>query len=74
MFERRSIYVGILEAGAATGIFKLQAASETIARSLVVLEDGLGLHLVNIVPAVDQSSALAILTSYAELATGCNLH
>ena len=74
LFERQvSIYVGILEAGAATGIFKLQAISETIARSLVVLEDGLGLHLVNIVPAVDQASALAILTSYAELATGCSL-
>ena len=74
LFERQvAIYVGILEAGAATGTFKLQATSETIARSLVVLEDGLGLHLVNVVPAVDQPSALAILTSYAELATGCSL-
>ncbi|RWC87785.1 MAG: TetR/AcrR family transcriptional regulator [Mesorhizobium sp.] len=74
LFERQvSIYVGILEAGAATGIFKLRATSETIARSLVVLEDGLGLHLVNVVPAVDQPSAMAILTSYAELATGCSL-
>jgi len=74
LFERQvSIYVGILEAGAATGVFTLHASSETIARSLVVLEDGLGLHLVNVVPAVDEPSALAILTSYAELATGCRL-
>ncbi|OHV63782.1 hypothetical protein LCM4577_10730 [Mesorhizobium sp. LCM 4577] len=74
LFERQvAIYVGILEAGAATGIFKLNAASEVIARSLVVLEDGLGLHLVNVVPAVDHASAMAILASYAELATGCSL-
>ena len=34
LFERQvSIYVGILEAGAATGIFKLQAASETLSRA-----------------------------------------
>ncbi|UVK45237.1 TetR/AcrR family transcriptional regulator [Mesorhizobium sp. AR07] len=74
LFERQvAIYVGILEAGAATGIFKLQTGSDIIARSLVVLEDGLGLHLTNIVPAVDQEAALTILTHYAELATGCHL-
>ncbi|MFC3323065.1 TetR/AcrR family transcriptional regulator [Mesorhizobium cantuariense] len=74
LFERQvAIYVGILEAGAATGIFKLQSGSDTIARSLVVLEDGLGLHLTNIVPAVDHQAALTILTHYAELATGCHL-
>ncbi|QND64861.1 TetR/AcrR family transcriptional regulator [Mesorhizobium loti] len=74
LFERQvAIYVGILEAGAATGIFKLQSGSDTIARSLVALEDGLGLHLTNIVPAVDHQAALTILTNYAELATGCRL-
>jgi AcrR family transcriptional regulator len=74
LFERQvAIYIGILEAGAATGIFKLQMGSEIIARSLVVLEDGLGLHLTNVVPAVDHQSALSILTNYAELATGCRL-
>lgn len=74
LFERQvSIYVGILEAGAATGLFKLGQSSDTIARSLVVLEDGLGLHLINVVPAVDYPTALGILTRYAELATGCSL-
>lgn len=74
LFERQvAIYVGILEAGAALGIFRLNAASDAIARSLVVLEDGLGLHLINVVPAVDYPSALAILTGYAEIATGCRL-
>lgn len=68
-----AIYVGILEAGAITGAFKLADASDTLARSLVVLEDGLGLHLLNVVPAVDYPTALGILTAYAETATGCHL-
>lgn len=75
LFERQvSIYLGILEAGAATGVFKLQARSDTVARSLVVLEDGLGLHLINMVPAVDHPTALGILTGYAEMAAGCRLN
>ncbi|MGO4562956.1 TetR family transcriptional regulator C-terminal domain-containing protein [Mesorhizobium sp. 2RAF21] len=74
LFERQvAIYVGILEAGAITGAFKLADASDTLARSLVVLEDGLGLHLLNVVPAVDYPTALGILTAYAETATGCHL-
>ena len=74
LFERQvAIYIGILEAGAITGTFKLSDASDTLARSLVVLEDGLGLHLLNVVPAVDYSTALGILTAYAETATGCRL-
>ncbi|MBN9254476.1 MULTISPECIES: TetR/AcrR family transcriptional regulator [unclassified Mesorhizobium] len=74
LFERQvAIYVGILEAGAATGIFKLQSASDAIARALVILEDGLGLHLINVVPAVDHPTAVSILTDYGELATGCRL-
>jgi AcrR family transcriptional regulator len=74
LFERQAaIYVGILEAGAATGTFRLASSSDTIARSLVVLEDGLGLHLVNVVPAVDHPTALGILTSYAETLTNCRL-
>ena len=74
LFERQvTIYVGILEAGAALGVFNLKTSSNTIARSLVILEDGLGLHLVNIVPAVDQQAARAILTNYAEMATSSSL-
>lgn len=74
LFERQvAIYVGILEAGAITGTFRLSGTSDTLARSLVILEDGLGLHLLNIVPAVDYPTALGILTTYAETATGCRL-
>lgn len=74
LFERQvAIYVGILEAGAITGTFKLSDSSDMLARSLVVLEDGLGLHLLNVVPAVDYPTALGMLTAYAETATGCRL-
>ncbi|HEV2506883.1 MAG TPA: TetR family transcriptional regulator C-terminal domain-containing protein [Mesorhizobium sp.] len=74
LFERQvAIYVGILEAGAITGTFKLSDTSDTLARSLVILEDGLGLHLLNVVPAVDYPTALRILTAYAETTTGCRL-
>ena len=74
LFERQvAIYVGILESGSALGVFRLHSTSDAIARALVVLEDGIGLHLVNIVPAVDHKAALAILTDYAEMATGCRL-
>mgnify|MGYP001608904402 CR=1 FL=1 len=74
LFERQvAIYQGILAAGAATGVFKLQATSDTIARSLVLLEDGMSFHLLNVVPAVDRASALAMLKNYAELATHCRL-
>jgi AcrR family transcriptional regulator len=74
LFERQvAIYVGILEAGAATGVFRLTCSSKVAARSLVILEDGLGLHLINVVPAVEQQAAFAMLRNYAELATGCTL-
>jgi AcrR family transcriptional regulator len=70
LFERQvAIYIGILEAGAATGVFCMTCSIDTVARSLVILEDGLGLHLINVVPAVDQQSAFTMLQSYAEMAT-----
>lgn len=74
LYERQvAIYVGILEAGAATGVFSLNAPAGAIARTLVILEDGLGLHLINVVPAVDHRAALKMLADYAELATGSRL-
>ena len=74
LFERQvAIYMGILEAGAATGVFHMTCSSDAAARSLVILEDGLGLHLINVVPAVDQQAAFAMLRNFAELATGCTL-
>ncbi|NBH06747.1 TetR/AcrR family transcriptional regulator [Amycolatopsis sp. SID8362] len=71
LFERQvRIYAGILEAGAATGEFTLTAEPVTIARNLVALEDGYGLHLTQAVPTVDRATAEAMLLSFARIACG----
>ncbi|GAB3746333.1 TetR/AcrR family transcriptional regulator [Amycolatopsis oliviviridis] len=63
------IYTGILEAGAATGEFTLTADAVAIARNLVALEDGYGLHLTQAVPTLETATAEALLLSYARIAT-----
>jgi len=63
------IYTGILEAGAATGEFTLTADAVSIARNLVALEDGYGLHLTQAVPTLETATAEAMLLSYARTAT-----
>jgi AcrR family transcriptional regulator len=74
LYERQvAIYVGILEAGAALGLFKLATDSITIARNLVVLEDGFGLHVTMSVPTFDIEAAERLVVSYATIATGCDL-
>ncbi|MEU9022863.1 TetR/AcrR family transcriptional regulator [Actinomadura sp. NPDC048394] len=71
LFERQAgVYAGILEAGAATGAFRLTRDAADIARTLVALEDGYGLHIVNAVPAVDAAHAARLLRAYAADATG----
>ncbi|WP_194926457.1 TetR/AcrR family transcriptional regulator [Catenulispora pinisilvae] len=74
LYERQvSLYVAILEAGTATGVFTPTRDPNTIARSLVLLEDGLGLHLTQAVPPLDVREAETILLAYAADATGCDL-
>jgi AcrR family transcriptional regulator len=74
LYERQvAIYVGILEAGAASGVFRLADDAVTIARNLVILEDGYGLHAVMAVPTFDISTAERLMRSYAAMATGCDL-
>ncbi|WP_163507399.1 TetR/AcrR family transcriptional regulator [Fodinicola acaciae] len=74
LFGRQvAIYTGILEAGAAAGAFTLAADALTIARNLVVLEDGYGLHLVQAVAPIDVATAEQTIRAYASLATGCDL-
>lgn len=63
------IYTGILEAGAAIGEFTLTADAVSIARNLVALEDGYGLHLTQAVPTLETATAEALLLSYARTAT-----
>ena len=74
LYERQvALYAAILEAGAATGVLALTRDPNTIARSLVLLEDGIGLHLTQAVPPLDTSQAEAILLAYAADAAGCDL-
>ncbi|MEV6911625.1 TetR/AcrR family transcriptional regulator [Amycolatopsis sp. NPDC051071] len=70
LYEQQvGIYTGILEAGAATGDFTLTADAVSIARNLVALEDGYGLHLTQAVPTLETATAEAMLLSYARTAT-----
>lgn len=74
LYERQvRIYTGILEAGAAVGVFDLVADPVTIARNLVTLEDGYGLHVTMAVPTVDAATAESMIRSYAATATRCDL-
>ncbi|WP_158891087.1 TetR/AcrR family transcriptional regulator [Amycolatopsis anabasis] len=74
LYERQvRIYSGILEAGAAAGTFDLVTDPLTIARNLVTLEDGYGLHVTMAVPSVDAATAEAMIRAYAASATRCAL-
>ncbi|MFI6923307.1 TetR/AcrR family transcriptional regulator [Nonomuraea spiralis] len=74
LYERQvALYAAILEAGSATGVFALTRDAMTIARNLVALEDGLGLHLLDAVQPFDPGTARDLLLSYAEDATRCSL-
>ncbi|MBB4063086.1 AcrR family transcriptional regulator [Gellertiella hungarica] len=74
LFERQvAIYMGVLEAGAARGDFRLGGPAREIARSLVVMEDGLGLALTNKVQTLRKEEAVALLETYAGTMTGLSL-
>lgn len=74
LYQRQvAIYQGILEAGAATGVFRLASAAVGVARNLVTLEDGYGLHLTMAVPTCEPADAARQITAYASVATGCDL-
>ena len=73
-FDRQVLlYQYVLESGVALGVFRLGAASETIARSLVALEDGLGLQVVIKHPGLDSAAAEQILLRHASIASGVDL-
>lgn len=74
LYQRQvTIYVGILEAGAAVGTFRLAGDALGIARNLVILEDGYGLHLTMAVPTHQPGVAERQIMAYASVATGCDL-
>ncbi|MBN6041058.1 TetR/AcrR family transcriptional regulator [Amycolatopsis sp. 195334CR] len=74
LYERQvRCYTAILEAGAATGVFDLTDQAVTIARNLVALEDGYGLHLTQAVAPLERATAVAMLLAYARTSTRCAL-
>ncbi|MGH3358091.1 MAG: TetR/AcrR family transcriptional regulator [Nocardioidaceae bacterium] len=74
LFDREvSLYVAVLEAGQASGVFELSELPEAIARNFVLLEDALGLHLLGNNSSLDLDRAEAQLTSYARSATGADI-
>lgn len=74
LYERQvALYTSALEAGAAAGVFTLARDAITIARNLVALEDGLGLHLTQAVPTFTVPAAARQLLAYATDATGCDI-
>ncbi|TDD28668.1 TetR/AcrR family transcriptional regulator [Actinomadura sp. KC06] len=74
LYERQvGIYAGILEAGAATGAFTLTRDAGAIARNLVALEDGYGLHMTMAVPTLDAARAASLLLACASDAIGRDL-
>lgn len=74
LYQRQvSIYVGILEAGAATGAFRLVGDALTIARNFVTLEDGYGLYMTMAVPTYEPADATRQIIAYASAVTGCEL-
>ncbi|WP_042431617.1 TetR/AcrR family transcriptional regulator [Streptacidiphilus anmyonensis] len=73
LFAREvALYSTLLQVGAAAGAFTLAAAPVAdLARNLVAMEDGYGLHIVARNPSVDRDTALALLTAHARTITGC---
>ncbi|WP_377268654.1 TetR/AcrR family transcriptional regulator [Peterkaempfera sp. SMS 1(5)a] len=73
LFAREvALYSTLLQVGAAAGVFTLAAAPVAdLARNLVAMEDGYGLHIVARNPSVDRATALGLLTAHARAITGC---
>ncbi|MFI6477459.1 TetR/AcrR family transcriptional regulator [Nonomuraea sp. NPDC050663] len=74
LYERQvGIYVAVLEAGSASGAFVLRQDATMIARNLVALEDGYGLHATMAVPTVSPDEAARQIRAYASTMTGVDL-
>lgn len=67
------LYAQILDSGSATGLFRLTSPAHDIAMTLMAMEDYLGYRIVARDPDLDRATALRLMRSYAELATGAQL-
>jgi AcrR family transcriptional regulator len=72
LFDREvSLYRSILDAGVAGGQFRLLSSTAQVARVLVALEDGLGLHVVSRNSSMLPHAAHEVLRACAAELTGC---
>ncbi|OBF30458.1 TetR/AcrR family transcriptional regulator [Mycobacterium sp. ACS4331] len=67
------LYTQILAGGADAGAFTLAAPARDVAMTLMSMEDYFGYRIVARDPALDRTTALRLMRSYAELATGAEL-
>jgi AcrR family transcriptional regulator len=71
LFEREvSLYISILEVGVGTGEFTISTSPDEVARVLVALEDGLGLHVVSRNKSMSPAVARGVLRRCAIELTG----
>ncbi|MCX4644657.1 MULTISPECIES: TetR family transcriptional regulator [unclassified Streptomyces] len=72
LFAREvALYATVLEVGAAVGEFTLTEPVADVARNLVALEDGYGLHIVSRNAELTPDVARRLLLGYARTVTGC---
>ena len=67
------LYAQILTGGADSGAFTLTSPARDVAMTLMSMEDYFGYRIVARDPALDRKTALRLMRSYAELATGATL-
>lgn len=72
LFAREvALYTTVLEVGAAAGAFALTESPTDVARNLVALEDGYGLHIVSRNTRLTPDEARRLILGYARVVTGC---
>ena len=67
------LYAGLLERGAAAGVFQLSCPAEDIAMTLMAMEDYFGYRIVARDPELSRATAFRLMRQYAEMATGAAL-
>lgn len=70
LFDQQvALYRSILDDGAKSGVFALQADAQVIARNLVALEDAYGYRIMAKHPTIDAPTATDLILDYARMAT-----
>ena len=68
-----SLYLGVLQEGAARGAFELARPALEVARNLVSLEDAYGTHLLARSSGLDRKAARNAILGFARVVTGAKL-